>query len=101
MSVLSNMTGKIDRRQLAMVFMGNLTAALGLHVVGYPLTPTEIRATVLAWSLSAVAVAQLILGHRFRMTAVAATIRTGPRARRATVVAVQTTLKQFLNESPK
>jgi hypothetical protein len=57
------MTNEIETRLLgqnrrAMALMGNLTAVLGLLVLGFPLTPSAIRARI----LMIVAIAQFIWG---------------------------------------
>jgi DNA anti-recombination protein RmuC len=59
MFVPETMTGEIRERQRAMAFLCNATAALGLLVLGFPLTPAAIRATLLGWILTAVAITRL------------------------------------------
>jgi uncharacterized membrane protein HdeD (DUF308 family) len=56
-------TNEIEARQRALSLMGNLTAVLGLFVLGFPLTPTAIRAMLLGWILTVAAILQFIWGH--------------------------------------
>jgi chromosome segregation ATPase len=61
------MTGEMRERQRAVAFLCNATAALGLIVLGFPLAPATIRATLLGWILTAVAIARFTVG-RFQIS---------------------------------
>jgi uncharacterized membrane protein HdeD (DUF308 family) len=63
MSVPENMTSEMSERQRTEAFLCDATAALGLLVLGFPLTPTTIRATLLGWILAAVAIARFTAGR--------------------------------------
>ena len=71
---MTNETGEIKTRRAA-AFMGNLVAALGLLVIGYPLAPPPIRTMVLGWSLMVIAIMQSVLRHHFQATEIAVIIR--------------------------
>jgi uncharacterized membrane protein HdeD (DUF308 family) len=71
------MSGEIETRRRAVAFMGNLTAVLGLLILGFPLTPATIRTTLVGWFLMAVAVMQFIVG-RFQTTGSSITSRSVP-----------------------
>src|SRR5271169_3613204 len=60
---IREMTGEIETRRKAMALMGNLTAVLGLLVLGFPLTPSTIRSMLLGWILTVAAILQFIWGH--------------------------------------
>lgn len=60
---IGKMTGEIETRRRALALMSNLTAVLGLLVLGFPLTPSTIRSMLLGWILMIVAIAQFIWGH--------------------------------------
>jgi uncharacterized membrane protein HdeD (DUF308 family) len=60
---IGKMTGEIETRRKALALMGNLTAVLGLLVLGFPLTPSTIRSILLGWILMIVAIAQFIWGQ--------------------------------------
>ena len=74
-------TGEIETRRRAAAFIGNLTALLGVLVLGYPLAPATIRTVLLGWILIVVAIMQFIVGHfQTRQSPVIATgTRRGPR----------------------
>jgi uncharacterized membrane protein HdeD (DUF308 family) len=63
MTAPKKMTGEIETRRRAGVFIGNLTALLGLLVIGYPLAPATIRTMLFSWILIVVAIVQFIFGH--------------------------------------
>lgn len=77
MSALGYMSGEIETRRRAVAFMGNLTAVLGLLVLGFPLTPATIRTMLVGWVLIVVAVMQFIVG-RFLTRGSSITSRTVP-----------------------
>jgi uncharacterized membrane protein HdeD (DUF308 family) len=56
--------GKMTNMQTrkTMAFLGNLTALLGLLLLGFPLTPATIRTMVLGWLLIAVAITRFVIG---------------------------------------
>lgn len=60
---IGKMTNEIETRRRAMALIGNLTAVLGLLVLGSPVTPSTIRSMLLGWILTAVAILQVIWGH--------------------------------------
>ena len=60
MFVRENMTGEIRARQETVAFLCNATAALGLLVLGFPVTPAAIRATLLGWVLVVVAITRFM-----------------------------------------
>jgi len=57
------MTGEIETRGKAAAIIANLTALLGLFVLGYPLAPATIRAMLLGWILIVVSLMQSIVGQ--------------------------------------
>jgi hypothetical protein len=63
MSVAANMTGEMEARQRAAAFLESMAGALGLLVLGFPLTPATIRATVLGWILVVVSIIRFRSGH--------------------------------------
>jgi uncharacterized membrane protein HdeD (DUF308 family) len=71
------MTDQVQIRK-AMAFMGNLTALLGLLVLGFPLTPATIRTTLLGWLMMAVAITRFFMGHHSQTTESSATLRMVP-----------------------
>ena len=77
MSAPGNITGETKAHGGASAFMGNLTAVFGLLVIGYPLAPTTIRTTLVAWILIVVTFAQFIVGRFFQTTKSAVPVRTG------------------------
>jgi uncharacterized membrane protein HdeD (DUF308 family) len=58
--------------------MGNLTALLGLLVLGFPLTPATIKTIVLGWLLLAVAITRFVMGHDSLTTESSITLRIVP-----------------------
>jgi uncharacterized membrane protein HdeD (DUF308 family) len=60
MSVSAKMTGQLETQPKAAAMMGNLTTVLGLLLLGLPLTPATIRATLLGWTLIVAATMQFI-----------------------------------------
>ena len=71
------MTDQVQTRK-AMAFLGNLTALLGLLVLGFPLTPATIRTMVLGWLLLAIAITRCVMGHDSLTTESSATLRMAP-----------------------
>jgi hypothetical protein len=63
-----NMRGEMRTRQRAAAFLCSAIAALGLLLLGFPLTPAAIRATLLGWVLVRVAVSRFML-ERFQIAA--------------------------------
>jgi hypothetical protein len=63
MSVPVTMTGESEEGRTAVVFLSDMTAVLGLLVLGFPLTPATIRTTLVGWFLVTAGVMQLLLGH--------------------------------------
>jgi len=61
------MTDKIQTRK-TMAFLGNLTASLGLLLLGFPLTAATIRTMVLGWLLIAVAITRFVMGNHSQTT---------------------------------
>ena len=57
------MTGEMETSRKASAIIGNLTALLGLLVLGYPLAPATIRTMLLGWILIVVTIMQFIFGH--------------------------------------
>ena len=57
------MTGEIETSRKASAIIGNLTALLGLLVLGYPLAPATIRTVLLGWILIVVSLMQSIVGQ--------------------------------------
>jgi hypothetical protein len=57
------MTGSIETRRRAIEVIGNLTALLGLLVLGFPLTPSTIRSLLLGWILAVLATIQFVWGN--------------------------------------
>ena len=51
-----------DKRK-ALAFANNLVALLGLLVLGFPVTLTTIKTTVISWALLTVATMQLVLRY--------------------------------------
>lgn len=47
MSVPANMTAEMEARQRTVTFLEDMAAAMALLVLGFPLTPATIRATLL------------------------------------------------------
>ena len=62
MFVTENMTGDMRTRQRAAAFLCNAIATWGLLVLGFPLTPAAIRATLLGWILIVVGILRLMFG---------------------------------------
>ena len=64
MFTAENMTGEMGQRQRQRqrteAFLCNAVAAMGLLVLGFPLTPAAVRATLLGWALAVIAVARLM-----------------------------------------
>ena len=63
MSVPANTSTEMEARQRAASVVENMAAAMGLLVLGFPLTPATIRATLLGWILVIVSIARFRLGH--------------------------------------
>ena len=61
-----------------MAILGNLTALLGLLLLGFPLTPATIRTMVLGWLLIAVAITRFVMGHHSQMAESSITLRIVP-----------------------
>ena len=57
------MIGEIETSRKAAAIIGNLTALLGLLVLGYPLAPATIRTMLLGWILIVVTIMRFIFGH--------------------------------------
>lgn len=56
-NTIGEMSERQRRRTEALLY--NAVAAMGLLVLGFPLTPAAIRATLLGWALAVLAVARL------------------------------------------
>jgi len=54
-------TAVMESPRWTLVFTGNLVALLAILVVGYPLTPSTIRAIVLSWILVVFGLTGMIL----------------------------------------
>ena len=63
MFVRENMSGEIRARQETVAFLCNATAALGLLVLGFPVTPAAIRAVLLGWILAVVGITRFMFGN--------------------------------------
>jgi uncharacterized membrane protein HdeD (DUF308 family) len=63
MSVPANMTAEMEARQRTVTFVQDMAAAMGLLVLGFPLTSATIRATLLGWILVVVSVTRFRFGH--------------------------------------
>ena len=74
------MTGEIETSRKAAAIIGNLTALLGLLVLGYPLAPATIKTMLLGWILIVVAIMQFISGH-FLTTHSSVTVTRHPYSR--------------------
>ena len=74
------MTGETETSRKAAAIIGNLTASLGLLVLGYPLAPATIRTMLLGWILIAVTTMQSIFGH-FQTTQSSVTLTRHPYSR--------------------
>lgn len=74
------MTGEIETPGKAAAIIANLTALLGLFVLGYPLAPATIRTTLLGWVLMVVTIMQFISGH-FQTTQSSVTVTRHPYCR--------------------
>ncbi len=62
MSVPANMTAEMEARQRTVTFLEDMAAAMGLLVLGLPLTPATIRATLLGWILVVVSITRFRFG---------------------------------------
>ena len=51
----------VERQQKLSVFTNNLTAFLGLLILGFPVTAATVRSTLAGWTLVAVATLQAIM----------------------------------------
>ena len=80
MCVPGSMTGEIETSRKAAAIIGNLTALLGLLVLGYPLAPATIRTMLLGWILIVVTIMQFIFGH-FLTTQSSVTVTRHPYSR--------------------
>ena len=78
MSAPRNIIGEIKTLRGAPVFMGNLIAALGLLVIGYPVAPAAIRTLLLGWIVVALGLAQLVLGRLFQARVSVVPVRGAP-----------------------
>jgi hypothetical protein len=63
MSVAANMTGEMEPRQRAVTFLEGMAGAMGLLVLGFPLTPATIRASLLGWILVVVSIIRFRSGR--------------------------------------
>jgi uncharacterized membrane protein HdeD (DUF308 family) len=74
------MTGEMETSRKAAAIISNLTALLGLLVLGYPLAPATIRTMLFGWILIAVTIMQSIFGH-FQTTRSSVTVTRHPYSR--------------------
>jgi len=81
---MRKMTGEIETRRRAIEVIGNLTAFLGLLVLGFPLTPSTIRSLLLGWILAVLATIQFVWGNVHAAPSVSMGVR--PNARRTTLL---------------
>jgi hypothetical protein len=72
------MYSELGARRRKGTFIATLTAALGLFVIGYPLSPAAIRTMLLGYLLLAAGASRFLLGHRFKMARSAGTMRPAP-----------------------
>jgi len=59
----ANMTAEMEARQRTVTFLEDTAAAMGLLVLGFPLTPATIKATLLGWILVVVSITRFRFGH--------------------------------------
>jgi hypothetical protein len=71
-----------------MALMGNLTAALGLLGLGFPLTPSAIRAMLLGWIVTVAAILQFVW-RQSQTAQVPVAIGQRPSTRRTTLALKQ------------
>ncbi len=62
MFATDNMTGEMSQRQTQRTeaLLCSTIAAMGLLVLGFPLTPAAIRTTLLGWALAVIAIPRLM-----------------------------------------
>lgn len=63
MFAATSIAGEIQAGQKLSAFTSNLTALLGLLILGFPVTSATIRTMVTAWVLIVVATLQLIVNR--------------------------------------
>jgi uncharacterized membrane protein HdeD (DUF308 family) len=63
MSLRVNMSAEMEARQRTAAFLEDVAATMGLLVLGFPLTPATIRATLLGWILVVVSITRFGFGH--------------------------------------
>lgn len=63
MSVPKNMTVEMEAHQRAVAMLEDMAGAVGLLVLGFPLTPAAVRATLFGWILVVVSITRFRFGH--------------------------------------
>jgi len=63
MSIPANMTGEMEEHRRVVALVEAAAGAMGLLVLGFPLTPATIKATVLGWILIVVSIARFGSRH--------------------------------------
>jgi uncharacterized membrane protein HdeD (DUF308 family) len=61
MFAAKNIAGELEPHRRVSAFTNDLTALLGLLVLGFPVSPATIRSTVAGWILVVVASLQFVL----------------------------------------
>ena len=61
MFAAKNIAGELEPHRRVSAFTNNLTALLGLLVLGFPISPATIRSMVAGWMLVVVASLQFVL----------------------------------------